>query len=214
MSASFSRVGALAALAMSFAALGACASRGAPVQAPVELAIAPIGSTGGKGSSSTGPLVGSDGRCSVRLVGGRIEKSSPGCYLDEHISESPGVLYYPCGGDGPAEADFGAHRYSGRVDGGEVDVELETELDWEDGCRWGTKAVIKGKLVSNGGQVSISKKLSWLYRDHVITGAACSGVCVAKSSFQVTSTRGRGLAGHGDDDGDGEEEEEEDEDSD
>lgn len=180
----------------------ACAgSRGASAQTPVELEIAPIASMPDGGIVTTGEKA--SGRCSLRLVAGRITKSSPGCYLDEHISEGPGLLHYPCGGDGPVEADFGEHRYTGRVAGGEMELELSTELDWEDGCRWGTHAVITGTLVSNGEPTL--KKLSWQYKDRVITGNDCSGVCTARTSIEVTSTKGRASEippTHGDDDDD------------
>ena len=181
-------VAAVAAMAAGTATVGCTGARGATVQAPVELAIAPIGSVPGGGIQTTGEHD-KTGRCSVRLVAGRIDKSSPGCYLDEHISEAPGILYYPCGGDGPVEADFGDQRYTGKIDGGEVELELSTELDWEDGCRWGTHAVISGTLVSNGEPTL--RKLSWDYKDRVITGSDCSGVCTARATIDVMSTRGR-----------------------
>ena len=141
---------------------------------------------GGNGKPSDG------GRCSLRLVAGRIEKSSPGCYLDELVSKQAGLLHYPCAGDGPAEAEFGEQRYTGRVVGGEVELELSTELDWEDGCRWGTEAVITGALPKNGEPVA--RSFSWRYRDRVITGTDCSGVCTARTNIQVTSLRKSGSA--------------------
>jgi hypothetical protein len=155
-------------------------ARGAVVQTPVDLAIAPIG--GDRGAIATsgesgGPM------CTLRLRASRIEKSSPGCYLDEHISHGPGLLRYPCGGEGPAKANFGGHLYVGHVTQGEVHVELSTELDWEDGCRWGTRAEISGTVASGG--TPTQKRLSWQYIDRVIQGTNCSGICEAKSSFEV-----------------------------
>src|SRR5262245_13448864 len=88
------------------AGVGACGGgQGRVVQAPVDLAIAPIGSMPDSGVAPSGTIAPSN-RCSVRLVAEPIEKSSPGCYLDAHIRE-PGLLHYPCGGDGPVEARFG-----------------------------------------------------------------------------------------------------------
>jgi len=155
-------------------------------QAPVELQIAPLGSLPEGGIVTTGEQA--SGRCSLRLVAGRIQKSSPGCFLDEHISKAPGHVFYPCGGEGPAEAEFGDQRYAGRVHNGEIELELSTELDWEDGCRWGTRAVITGALVSNGEPTL--KPLSWEYQDRVLTGTDCSGVCSAKTSIAVTRAKG------------------------
>jgi hypothetical protein len=176
--------GALLALGL-VAAVAACAGpRGPFVQAPVELVVGPVASAPEAGAAADGQKP-SSGACSLRLVAARIEKSSPGCFLDEHVSEGPGVLRYPCTGDGPAEAEFGDHRYTGRVVRGRIELELTTELDWEDGCRWGTRAVISGPLVPNGEPVS------WRYRDHVIRGSGCSGVCTASALLQVSRLNGR-----------------------
>lgn len=172
-----------AAVAMLAACTGA---RGGSAQAPVDLAIAPIGSLPEAKIVSNGER--SSGRCALRLVAARIEKSAPGCYLDEHLTEGPGTLHYPCKGDGPAEADFGEHRYTGRIERGELELELSTELDWEDGCRWGTQASITGTVTAADGEPTL-KKLSWKYVDRVITGVDCSGVCKAKTSIDVTRAK-------------------------
>lgn len=169
----------------------ACSTRGAPVEAPVELAVAPVPK-----SADAGPLAPPrpGGDCSLRVaLYGRIEKSSPGCYLDEHITKGAGLLHYPCSGDGPVSADFGDHHYAGRITGGDVELEVTTELDWpDDGCRWGTRAVISGTLLSNGQPAM--KNLTWRYRDHVINGTACSQVCNAKANLVVTSAAARAPA--------------------
>lgn len=169
-------------LLLTSAASAACAARGTPVEAPVDLTIAPIVADAGpqRHASST-----SDKQCVAELHAARVEKSSPGCVLDEQISLSTGYLRYPCTGDGPVEAYFGAHHYTGALLDGEVELTLDTELDWEgDHCRWGTRALIKGRLLANG-RLS-GQRLPWTYRDTVISGTNCSGACTARSSFQVT----------------------------
>jgi hypothetical protein len=179
----------------------ACSEPRTPVNAPVDLAIAPIGTLPEGGIATNGERSPATGRCSVRLVAARIEKSSPGCYLDEHITgASGGVLQYPCNGDGPAEATFGTQKYTGKIEHGDVELEASTELDWEDGCRWGTDAVITGSVViGNHGELA-RKRLAWKYRDRVITGNQCSGLCTAKSSFDVTTTEAApGRRSHDDD---------------
>lgn len=162
---------------------------GGAVQAPVDLAIAPIASLPEAGIT-VGDEPNNSGRCMLRLIAARIEMSSPGCYLDERISKGPGVLDYPCGGNGTVEADFGPQRYKGSMRDGAVELELSTELDWDDGCRWGTHAVISGPLTSRNGEVT-TKSLSWRYRDRVINGTGCSGACTARTTLQVSSTNGR-----------------------
>lgn len=173
------------AAAVAFAPMMACTGARGQAQTPVELAIAPIASLSEAGIVTTGERSPVSGRCSLRLVAAQIDKSSPGCFLDEHISEGPGTLSYPCGGDGPAEADFGEHRYVGKMEHGELELELSTELDWEDGCRWGTDAVISGTVLV-GGEPTL-KKLAWRYRDRVIDGSDCSGLCTARTTFVVTT---------------------------
>jgi hypothetical protein len=178
-------------------ATSACGARNgsSSPQTPVELQIGKISELQEAGAPSGDR---GDARCSVKLVASRIEKSSPGCFLDEHISEGPGILRYSCGGDGPAEAEFGDHRYTGNINRGEVLVELATELDWEDGCRWGTLAAISGRVMAGGSNGSGGSnntnngkptltRLNWNYLDRVITGADCSGVCTARTSFAVSS---------------------------
>ena len=178
----------LAALAVASAVFGmlACATRARGVEAPVDLVFAPIGTA--KNDAGAAPDRSRDGRCTLRLVASRIEKSSPGCYLDEQISGAPGMLLYACSGDGPAEAEFGDQHYVGKVEGGELQLELATELDWEDGCRWGTRAQIQGSL-TNRGEPTL-QKLSWAYLDRIVAGSGCSGTCSAKASIAVVTSRG------------------------
>ncbi len=174
------RVAALALL------LASCARSGTVVEAPVEVAIPPLGKADAgvvalvERAAPAGPT------CTLRLtLAGRIEKSSATCYLDERISRSAGRVRYPCNGDGPVEAEFGEHRYVGRATGGEVEIEMSTELDWDDGCHWGTRAVIGGTLVSGGAPSK--KSLTWTYRDHVIQGSSCSAVCNASAQLRVVA---------------------------
>jgi hypothetical protein len=188
-----SRIVAALAVALAVAACGA--ARGGAVQAPVELSIPPLGSAAAVDIVSSGERSG--GECTLQLVATRIEKSSPGCYLDEHISKGPGVLRYPCNGEGTAEADFGPDHYTGSVARGELELEHSTELDWEDGCRWGTHALIQGNVLAAGE--AVLRPLTWRYFDRVVSGSDCSGLCVAKASIDVTSLRaqpGRPLPQH------------------
>lgn len=172
--------------------IGACSgARGAVVEAPVELTVSPVASIDAGANYASGARASMGAACSVRLgLVGRIEKSSPGCFLDEYITKTGGLLRFPCSGDGPVEVDFGDHHYTGRLTGGNVELEVSTELDWEDGCRWGTRSVISGPLVAKGEP--LMKTLAWRYRDHVISGASCSGICVASASIQVTKADGSG----------------------
>lgn len=172
----------VAALAM---VVGCTGARGALVEAPVELAIAPVGKLADSGIVTNGER---EGACSLALTAGRLQKSSRGCYLDEHIDEASGILHYACNGSGPAEAEFGDHRYVGRIEDGQLELELTGELDWEDGCRWGTRAAISGKVTRAGGEPTFDQ-LSWTYADRVIAGSPCSGVCTAKTRIEVSDPK-------------------------
>lgn len=168
-------------LSLSVLGSAACAARGAPVEAPVDLTIAPIVADAGPRLPVSSTF---DKECTAQMRAARIDKSSPGCVLDEQISQSTGYLHYPCTGDGPVEAQFGAQRYTGALLDGEVELTLDTELDWEgDHCKWGTRALIKGRLLANGRLTG--QRLTWTYRDTIISGTNCSGACTARSSFQV-----------------------------
>lgn len=181
---------------------GCASSRGAAVQAPVDLVISPLQGPAPAATITNGRDPSAQG-CTVRLVAAPIEKSSSGCYLDEHISDGPGLLHFPCSGDGAAEAVFGEHHYVGRIERGEVHVEVATELDWEDGCHWGTTATISGSVLGNGNGRG-GKRLAWTYLDHVINGASCSGVCRAKAVIVMgdSSSTAHGPLDRDDDDTD------------
>jgi hypothetical protein len=158
----------------------ACVSSGGPAQSPLELTVTPVSVDAGVVTSSEP----TPKRCTLRLRSGYITKSQPGCIIDSEIGDHLGILSYPCTGDGAIEADFGEQHYVGAIHAGEVQLTFETELEWEDGCRWGTRAAIEGNVATNGA--SSHSPLSWSYHDVVLRGTNCSGVCTARASFQVT----------------------------
>ncbi len=173
-----------------------------PARTAVELQIGKIGEGG---TLVTLPTAEEDVKCTFRLISGPITKSSPTCYLDEHITEKPGVLRYACRG-GNAEAVFGEHgeqTYRGTVSSqGEINITASGELDWEDGCRWGTTAIISGWVpLHNVDNVTrrvdeTDGKLEWTYSDRVLSGNACSGVCYANTQLKAEwVTKPKGITG-------------------
>ena len=176
------------------AAAGCSATRSNRVEAPMEVTIPPAGSGAKMTLVTSGESL--EGTCTLRLMARAIQKKSPGCYLDEQISTNSGLLHYPCNGEGPATADFGEHHYVGAVHRGELELVFETELDWEDNCRWGTHAVIRGSNLK-GADPAVGK-LSWDYQDHVVRGSGCSGVCDARTTFRVEGRRNGSAAGGAD----------------
>lgn len=162
----------------------ACAHQKPTHAPPVDLTIAPIAS---RLPDTAMNEEGRVKRCELRLRVWHIEKSSPSCHLDGHIDDGPGILRYPCGGNGLAEAEFGEDRYVGRMTDGELELEFQTELDWEDGCRWGTTAVIGGRVVADGEPAV--RTLKWRYADRVLSGNDCSGACTANASVVVSKMK-------------------------
>lgn len=170
-------------IAMPASATGCVTVGNGAAQNAIDVNVAPIASTPRTEIRSSGePSM--DGRCTLTLNAGNVEKSSSGCYLDSHVAKVSGTLTYPCSGSGAAEADFGEDHYAGRIDDGRLSLARTTELDWEDGCRWGTHAVLEGTL--SKGKPLPSQTVAWTYVDRVVSGDGCSGVCRAHASVEAS----------------------------
>lgn len=156
----------------------ACARQGPPVLAPVETA--EIGDAGATAALTIAPPLPSRDQCSARLRAAPI-KTNEGCTLDERISKGNGVLVFPCSGAGEVEAVFGEHRFRGTVNGSNVQLQLTTELDWDDGCHWETQQAIRGEWRREGKH----PKLVWTYEEHPVSGTGCFQACKAKADIEV-----------------------------
>jgi hypothetical protein len=166
------------------AALSSCVREGAAVVAPVEVTI--DNGDGGPAMPlviAAPPPVTDRDRCTAVLRAATI-KTNPGCTLDERLSHGNGTLLYPCAGDGPVEAIFGEHRFSGKIADSAVTLALGTELDWEDGCHWETKQVIVGSW-KREANAKRKPKLSWSYSEAPVTGTGCYGACTATADIEV-----------------------------
>lgn len=167
----------------------ACARDGAPPVAPVEATIESI--DGGAPSAllaSSPPPPRDRERCTAALRPSTI-RTNPGCTLDEQISHGTGSLSFPCSGDGTFEASFGEHRFSGTLSGTSLLLNLTTELDWQDGCHWQTKQIIRGEWRR---EAKVHPKLAWSYSEAAIRGPsggpvtqACYGSCKATADIEV-----------------------------
>lgn len=166
-------------IAVAFTAIAtACVREGPTVVAPVEVTIG-SGDAGAPLYVSAPPPVPRD-RCTARLRVAPI-KTKEGCTLDERISQGNGMLLFPCAGDGPVEAIFGEHRFQGRVTAGALSLALNTEIDWQDGCHWETKQLIRGELKRDAAKQS---KLVWSYSEAPVTGTGCFGSCRATADIE------------------------------
>jgi hypothetical protein len=172
------RIAALAALA------GACTRQGPAVVAPVE--VADIGDGGPAVPlviTAAPPMVRDHDRCTARLRSSII-KTNAGCTLDERISHGNGTLLYPCIGDGPVEAIFAEHRFTGKISESTVALLLGTELDWEDGCHWETKQTLLGDWKRDGKKRA---KLAWSYSEAAVSGTGCFGSCTATADIEIVA---------------------------
>jgi hypothetical protein len=166
------------AIVTALASVTACVREGAPPVAPVEVAVSDVGEAGAPLPVTSAPAAA--GRCTARLNAGAI-KTGAGCTLDERISKSSGLLLYPCSLNGRAEAVFGEHRFEGTIDDGTLTLDLTTEIDWEDGCHWETKQLLRGDLRGE----SRTPRLAWSYTEAPVTGTSCYGACDAKADIDV-----------------------------
>jgi hypothetical protein len=91
------------------------------------------------------PPTGTEAICTKRLVVARTE-GAEGCFVDERVTQTPGVVRYPCAGTGWAKAVFGHALFLGRIENGRVDLVLNTEFDFSDGCVWTTDQRLRGAI--------------------------------------------------------------------
>jgi len=94
------------------------------------------------------PPSGVEAICTKRLVVARTE-GAEGCFIDERVTQTPGVVRYPCTGTGWAKATFGHALFLGRIEQGQVDLTLNTEFDFSDGCVWTTDQRLRGAITGD-----------------------------------------------------------------
>lgn len=167
-------------LATSALALAACSTVGAPPNVPVEsVNVATLDASAGPVAPPSRTAAEDRSRCDMRIaLSGRI-RTGASCQLDEQISKSPGRLRYPCNGDGPVDLDVGSHRYTGSLVGGKVQLELTTELDWDDGCHWETHQTVTGALRGS--------TLRWTYSEKPVRGQSCFASCTATADMKASA---------------------------
>lgn len=124
------------------------------------------------------PPTGAEQICEKRMVVPRTQ-GAESCFIDERVTRVPGVLRYPCSGDGWAKAAFGPALFLGRVDHGQVALTLNTEFDFSDHCTWSTEQTLRGALSSGG--------LDYAYTEHPNAGQrGCASSCraTARATFR------------------------------
>ncbi len=116
------------------------------------------------------------GPCSATLTVGTVTRT-PGCWVDEKVSNRSAALSYACGG-GAATAPFGV-PFEGTVGAdGKVDLAATTTFRWDDGCTWQSHQRITGQLGAG--------TLTYGYREAPIRGSRCMpSHCVAEAKVSV-----------------------------
>jgi hypothetical protein len=116
--------------------------------------------------------------CGATLTVTEMRRSSSSCYVDEVVTRTPGTLRYPCVG-GDAVVTFGpTARFAGWARDGTIDVKIQTEFPFSDGCRWRSVQLIQGTL-STG-------QLVFQYRESPVEGQrGCASACSADAVVRV-----------------------------
>jgi hypothetical protein len=116
--------------------------------------------------------------CGATLYVSDMRRSSSSCFVDEVVTRTPGTLRFPCAG-GDAEATFGpTSRFAGSARDGNVDVKIQTEFAFSDGCRWRSVQLIQGVLASG--------QLAFQYRENPLEGqTGCASACSADALVRV-----------------------------
>ena len=159
--------------------LAACTPHGgSPPAAPVDVTVAEVGDAGGPPGIAAPKARPPHARCTAHLTAGKLEKADT-CNVDTTIVDGAGTLTWPCGGDGTAEATFGAQRFTGTVRGGYLRLEIKTNPDWGDGCGWESRQLIEGYVRE--------KELAWRYEETLLDDAHghCYAPCDAKTALDV-----------------------------
>ena len=115
----------------------------------------------------------------TRRVEVRQTDGAAGCWIDERVTRAPGLLRYPCAGDGPATVAFGADVFTGRVRGGVVAVALRTRFPFRDGCTWSSTQTLQGRIDAG--------VLSYRYQEAPLPGQRnCLGACAATGTARLS----------------------------
>jgi hypothetical protein len=118
--------------------------------------------------------------CKVTLVASAVTPT-PGCWVDEKVSNQTTTLTYACGG-GPAVAPFGVDFVGTVGADGRVELAASTSFHWDDGCQWHSDQRIRGSLP--GGP------LTYAYKEKPTSGTRCAPArCVASAKVEVQPAR-------------------------
>ncbi len=118
-------------------------------------------------------------RCQRKLRLDSLSRSMFSCFVDVRIEfAEEGVLEWECDQPvGRAEVRFARARFTGVVNGNEVDVCFGSEFDWSDGCRWTSAQALRGSLADPTLQLT--------YGEAPLTRTGCQTPCSASGVVTV-----------------------------
>jgi hypothetical protein len=120
---------------------------------------------------------GAERMCEKQLVVTRTE-GAEGCFIDERVTQTSGVLRYACDGNGDAQADFAGGSFVGSIASGRVNLVLHTQFDFSDGCAWMTDQRLRGSVASG--------ELDYSYNEAARPGQrGCAPPCAAHARARV-----------------------------
>ena len=110
----------------------------------------------------------------ARLRVGRVELSSPTCFVDAKVHEGDRGRLVKCASG--AVAVFSRVSFAGAWNESGIDTCLRTQFPFEDGCTWQTMQRVRG-----GPSV-----LEFTYAEHPVSGVRClPSTCTARADIEV-----------------------------
>jgi len=114
------------------------------------------------------------------LVEVRQTEGAAGCWIDERVTRAPGLLRYPCDGDGPVRVQFGRDVFVGTMQRGAMEATLQTRFPFRDRCNWVSVQTLRG-MVTTG-------VLNYQYREAPVPGQrGCLGPCAATGTARLSA---------------------------
>jgi hypothetical protein len=104
-------------------------------------------------------------------------EGASGCFIDERVTRSVGVLRYPCAG-GAATAAFATATFAGTVTDNVASLTLTTRFHFSDGCDWQSTQHLQGPLASG--------QLAYTYTEAPVAGQrGCASACRATTTVDL-----------------------------
>jgi hypothetical protein len=116
----------------------------------------------------------SDATCKVAISVDKFMISSQSCFVDSPlVNGTSGEFSFACG-DGPATLTFPSYVFTGKNSACQLDLLLQTQFVFSDGCTWQSTQTIVGPMDGN---------LSYSYMEAPISGSVCATPCTMEGTL-------------------------------